>query len=161
VIRDGKVVHEIELPAPPAEVFSMFLDPARLVRWIGLSADLDPTPGGRFRFEVQPGQFCEGEYVVVEPPRRLVFTWGWADPWFGLPPGFSRVDVELEELSGGSRLLLVHDQLPGEIQLLHDEGWSVFLARLKAAVRGGDPGGYPEGDPRQRQRRLRGGGSQP
>ena len=57
---------EIELPAAPAEVFSMFLDPSRLVRWIGLSADLDPTPGGRFRFEVQPGQFCEGEYVVVE-----------------------------------------------------------------------------------------------
>ena len=42
MIRDGKVVHEIELPVPPAEVFSMFLDPSRLVRWIGLSADLDP-----------------------------------------------------------------------------------------------------------------------
>ena len=161
MIRDGKVVHEIELPAPPAEVFSMFLDPSRLVRWIGLSADLDPTPGGRFRFEVQPGQFCEGEYVVVEPPRRLVFTWGWTDPSFGLPPGFSRVKVDLEEVAGGCRLLLVHDQLPGEIQLLHDEGWSVFLARLEAALQGGDPGAYPQGDPRQRQRHLRGRGTQP
>jgi uncharacterized protein YndB with AHSA1/START domain len=160
VIRDGKVVHVLELPVPPAEVFAMFVDPERLVRWIGVGADLEPRPGGRFRFEVQPGQFCEGEYLVLEPPRRLVFTWGWTDPWFGLPPGFSRVEVELEDLTGGTRLHLVHDQLPGEMQLLHDEGWSAFLARLAAVVGGGDPGPYPEGDPRDRQRELRRGGSQ-
>jgi uncharacterized protein YndB with AHSA1/START domain len=160
VIRDGKVVHVLELPVPPAEVFSMFVDPKKLVRWIGIGADLEPRPGGRFRFEVQPGQFCEGEYLVLEPPRRLVFSWGWTDPWFGLPPGFSRVEVELEDLAGATRLHLVHDQLPGEMQLLHDEGWSAFLGRLAAVVGGRDPRHYPEGDPRDRQRELRRGGSQ-
>ena len=103
MIRDGKVVHELEVPRPAGEVFEMFIDPARLVTWIGISAELDPRPGGRFRFEVQPGQFCEGQYLVVEPPRRLVFTWGWTDPWFGLPPGSSSVEVQLTEVSGGLR----------------------------------------------------------
>ena len=42
-----------------------------------------------------PGQFCEGQYVIVDPPGRLVFTWGWTDPGFGLPPGTSRVEVIL------------------------------------------------------------------
>ena len=73
----------------------MFTDPRQLVRWIGISADLQPRPGGRFRFEVVPGQFCEGQYVIVDRPVRLVFTWGWTDPGFGLAPGTSRVEVTL------------------------------------------------------------------
>jgi uncharacterized protein YndB with AHSA1/START domain len=154
VIRDDKVIHELELAASPAEVFEMFVDPAKLVGWIGVSADLEARPGGRFRFEVQPGQFCEGEYVLVEPPRRLIFTWGWTDPWFGLPPGSSRVEVELTELSAGTRVLLVHHQLPVEVRPLHDEGWSAFLARLRAVLAGADPGLYPQGYPRQRRRQL-------
>ena len=32
--------------------------------------------GGRFRFEVAPGQFCEGQYVIIDRPVRLVFTLG-------------------------------------------------------------------------------------
>ena len=107
MIRDGKVVHEVELPQPAAEVFEMFVDPARLVSWIGISAELEPRPGGRFRFEVQPGQFCEGRYLVVEPPHRLVFTWGWTDPWFGLPPGSSRVEVQFTDVGTGTRLMLM------------------------------------------------------
>src|SRR6516162_4075507 len=55
----------------------------------------DHARGRRCRFEVTPGQFCEGQYVVVERPGRLVFTWGWTDPAFGLPPGSSRVGVTL------------------------------------------------------------------
>lgn len=154
MIRDGMVVHELELPRPAAEVFEMFTDPARLVTWIGVGAELDPRPGGRFRFEVQPGQFCEGEYLVVEPPRRLVFSWGWTDPWFGLPPGSSRVEVQLTEVGGGTRLRLVHHGLPGEMHRLHDDGWAAFLERLTAVVRGGSPGAYPPGDPRERQQQL-------
>jgi len=37
----------------------------QLVRWIGIWAGLEPCPGGRFRFEVVPGQFCEGQYLIV------------------------------------------------------------------------------------------------
>ena len=154
MIRDGRVVHELEIPRPAGEVFEMFIDPARLVTWIGISAELEPRPGGRFRFEVQPGQFCEGQYLVVEPPRRLVITWGWADPWFGLPPGSSTVEVQLTEVGGGTRLRLVHHGLPGEMQALHDEGWTAFLGRLTAVLAGAAPGTYPAGDPRERQRQL-------
>ena len=128
----GAVVHELDIDAPADRVFAMFTDPDRLVRWIGLTADVDARPGGRFRFEIVPGEFCEGEYVEVDPPRRVVVTWGWTDPSFGVPPGSSRVTVELTELDGArTRLRLTHDQLPDEAVEIHDEGWTKFLAQLK------------------------------
>jgi uncharacterized protein YndB with AHSA1/START domain len=147
LILDERVEHEVELAASPAEVFAMFTDPVRLCQWIGISAELEPATGGRFRFEIQPGQFCEGEYLQVEPPRRLVFTWGWTDPWFNLPPGFSRVEVTLEPVAAGTRLRLVHDQLPGDVRVIHDEGWTLFLSRLAAVLSGAEPPAYPSTRP--------------
>jgi len=150
VIEGDAVVHELVLPVPAEQAFDMFTDPERLVRWIGISADLEARPGGRFRFEVVPGQFCEGRFVVVERPGRLVFTWGWTDPGFGLPPGSSRVEVTLTpEGARRTRLRLVHDGLPGDLGLLHEDGWSRFLARLAAVTAGRDPGAYPAGQPEE------------
>ena len=142
------MVHEIELALPQDEVFEFFTDPQRLVRWIGLSASLSPVPRGLFRFEVQPGQFCEGAYVDVKPPTFVSFTWGWTDPAWNLPPGSSLVSVQLTPADGGTRVRLTHDQLPGELRAIHDEGWATFLARLSAAIAGTDVPAYPpEGRP--------------
>jgi uncharacterized protein YndB with AHSA1/START domain len=159
VIDDGQVVHELVLPRPREEVFEFFVDAARLVRWIGISAELEPAPGGRFRFEVQPGQWCEGSFVEVDPPARVVFSWGWTDPAWNHPPGTSLVEVDLTETAGGTRLRLVHHRLPGELRALHDEGWARFLARLTAVASGTDPEPYPDGDPGPRLQELREGGA--
>ena len=158
MIEGEAVVHELVLPVPVERAFEMFVDPRELVRWIGISADLEARPGGRFRFEVVPGQFCEGRYLVVERPGRLVFTWGWTDPGFGLPPGGSRVEVTLTRDAhddGQTRLRLVHDNLPGDLGLLHDDGWSRFFARLEAVVSGQNPGAYPDEQPGERLSVLR------
>jgi uncharacterized protein YndB with AHSA1/START domain len=158
VIEDGVVVHELDLAAPPHVVYEMFVDPHQLIRWIGLGADLEPRPGGRFRFEVTPGQFCEGEYVELDPPRRLVVTWGWTDPTMRVPPGSSRVEVELSKQGEGTRLRLVHSHLPGDLRLLHDDGWSRFLDRLEAVIVGRNPQPYPDAQPSERMAELGRGG---
>ena len=155
MIDDDVVVHELRLAAPPEAVYEMFVDPDQLVRWIGISADLEPQPGGRFRFEVTPGQFCEGQYVELDPPRPLVVTWGWTEPDMNVPPGSSRVEIELTDEAGSTHLRLVHSHLPGDLRLLHDDGWGQFLARLSAVLRGADPASYPEGDPSERMAELR------
>ena len=118
----------------------------------------DHARGRRCRFEVTPGQFCEGQYVVVERPGRLVFTWGWTDPSFGLPPGTSRVEVTLTgsgQDANWTRLRLVHSGLAGDLGLLHDDGWSRFLARLAAAAAGDDAPAYPIQRPDERLTSLR------
>ena len=153
MIDGDAVIRELVLPAPAERVFDMFTDPRQLIRWIGISADLQPWPGGRFRFEVNPGQFCEGQYVIIERPSRLVFTWGWTDPGFGLPPGTSRVEVTLTRSGPDgrqTRLRLVHSGLEGDLGILHDDGWSRFLTRLTAAATGQPPPAYPVQHPDER-----------
>jgi uncharacterized protein YndB with AHSA1/START domain len=162
VIDGDEVVHELVVQAPVEQVFDMFTNPRQLVRWIGISADLQPRPGGRFRFEVAPGQFCEGQYVIVDRPGRLVFTWGWTDHSFGLRPGASRVEVTLTPTGNDNRqtrIRLVHTGLAGDLGLLHDDGWSRFLARLTAVAAGTRPNSYPSEQPDDRLtalHRLRG-----
>ncbi|HEX7994949.1 MAG TPA: SRPBCC family protein, partial [Streptosporangiaceae bacterium] len=134
----GRVVHEIDVALPRDEVFAFLTDARRLVRWIGLSASLTAVPGGAFRFEIQPGQFCEGAYVDVAPPEFVSFTWGWTDPAWHLPPGSSLVSVTLTPSARGTMVRLTHDRLPGDLRAIHDEGWMTFLARLQAAAVGAD-----------------------
>jgi uncharacterized protein YndB with AHSA1/START domain len=159
VIKGGEVVHEVVLRAPPDEVFEMFVDADKLVRWIGISADIEARADGQFRFEVLPGQYCLGRYVLVDRPRTVVFTWGWSDPSMGVPPGSSVVEVTLEPEDSGrsTRLRLVHRQLPDSEQarVLHDDGWTRFLARLQAAVAGEVPPEYPAEQPAERLEQLR------
>jgi uncharacterized protein YndB with AHSA1/START domain len=159
VIVGDSVVHEVVLSAPPSDVFDMFVDAEKLVRWIGISADLEARRDGRFRFEVMPGQYCEGHYVVVDRPHRVVFAWGWPDPGMGVAPGSSTVEVTFEPEGSGrrTRLRLVHRGLPDSERgrMLHDDGWSRFLTRLRAVVAGEAPPDYPTEQPAERLAQLR------
>jgi uncharacterized protein YndB with AHSA1/START domain len=132
-MADDAVVREIEICAPAAEVYEMFTDPAKLVRWIGIRALLEPRPGGVFRFELMPGEFCSGRYLELVPGRRVVFTWGWESGAIAVTPGSSTVEVDLEERDGVTRLTLTHRGLDAAVRPLHDEGWKKFLGQLKTA----------------------------
>ena len=138
-MADDAVVREIEIRAPAAEVYEMFTDPAKLVRWIGIRALLEPRPGGIFRFELMPGEFCSGRYHELVPGRRVVFTWGWESGAIPVKPGSSTVEVDLEEHDGVTRLTLTHRGLDAAVRPLHDEGWEKFLAQLAIAAEGGRP----------------------
>jgi uncharacterized protein YndB with AHSA1/START domain len=60
---------EVRIAAPPEVVFPYFTDPARMVDWMGVSALLDPRPGGTFRVEPNGRDVVLGEYIEVEPPH--------------------------------------------------------------------------------------------
>jgi uncharacterized protein YndB with AHSA1/START domain len=157
MIEGDEVIHELRLPVPPDEAFEMFVDPARLVRWIGISAELEPHPGGRFRFEVMPGQFCEGRYEIVDRPRRLVFTWGWTAESMGVPPGSSQVEVTFTAATpagDATALCLIHRGLTADARRLHDDGWTRFVTRLTAVAANQAPGPYPTDTPEERRRWL-------
>jgi uncharacterized protein YndB with AHSA1/START domain len=155
MIEDDRIVHELVLPVAPEEAFEMFVDPAKLVRWLGLSAELDPQPGGTFRFEVMPGQYCEGQYVLVDRPRRIAFTWGWTDQNMGVPPGSSHVEITLSATRDDTtHLRLIHTRLPTGARPLHDDGWTRFLDRLAAIAADRAPSPYPTETPEERRRWL-------
>ena len=65
----------VRIAAPPEVVFPYFTDPQLMVTWIGKRADLDAQPGGTFAIDFE-GTAARGSYVAIEPPHRVVFTWG-------------------------------------------------------------------------------------
>jgi uncharacterized protein YndB with AHSA1/START domain len=120
----------VRLDAPPDEVFLYLTEPARYVMWQGVKAELDPRPGGVYRVWMDADTVASGEFVEIEPSRRVVFTWGWEGNE-AVPPGSTTVEVTLEADSGGTLLSLRHSGLPdGESAELHEQGWRHFTARL-------------------------------
>jgi uncharacterized protein YndB with AHSA1/START domain len=133
----------LSIAASPETVWEFFVDPDKLRRWKGIGAELDPRPGGIYRCEVIPGHTALGEFVELDPPRRLVFTWGW-DGQEAVPPGMSTIEVELTPEGDGTSLRFVHKDLPGAEQVAsHAHGWDHYLDRLEIAAAGGDPGEDP------------------
>jgi uncharacterized protein YndB with AHSA1/START domain len=128
--------NEVRIAAPPEVVFPYFTDPTRIVNWMGLAALLDPRPGGTFRIEANGRDVVIGEYVEVDPPHRVVFTWGFEGTDAFVAPGSTRVEVTLEREGDGTLLTLLHHGLAGDPRDAHAEGWSHYLARLAAAAAG-------------------------
>ena len=128
--------NELRIAAPPEVVFPYFTDPARMVRWMGVAALLDPRPGGTFRVEANGRDVVIGEYVEVDPPNRVVFTWGFegTDPFVKV--GSTRVEVTLERDGEGTLLTLLHHGLADGARDAHAEGWSHYLARLVPVAAG-------------------------
>ena len=141
------VERTLSIEASPDTVWEFFVDPDKLMRWMGIGAELDPRPGGIYRCDVIPGHTARGEYVELDPPRRLVFTWGWERGEKGetsVEPGSSTIEVELTPEGEGTSLRFVHRDLPGaEAVASHAHGWDHYLPRLEIAARGGEPGEDP------------------
>jgi uncharacterized protein YndB with AHSA1/START domain len=133
----------VRIDAPPADVFLYLTDPVLIVRWMGDWAELDPNPGGKFVLDIN-GVPIRGEYLVVEPPRRVVFTWGAAGSDV-LPPGSSTVEILLHPDGDGTLVELAHRDLPRDELDRHEVGWGHFLSRLAIAGAGADPGPDPWG----------------
>jgi len=46
---------------------------------MGSEATLEPVPGGVYRIRMPDGFAAAGEFLQVTRPRRVIFTWGFAD----------------------------------------------------------------------------------
>jgi uncharacterized protein YndB with AHSA1/START domain len=133
----GVLTATVRIGAPPADVFPYFVDPALMIQWIGEWADLHPEPGGRFALDFSRTP-VRGEYVAVEPPRRVVFTWGVAGNDL-LPPGSTTVEVVLTADGSDTVVQLFHHDLPAGEHGRHLEGWTTMLGRLVRLRRDAGP----------------------
>jgi uncharacterized protein YndB with AHSA1/START domain len=120
----------IHIDAPPERVFPYFTDAGALTEWMAERADLEPEPGGAFAAEIR-GVRVRGSFLAVEPPHRVVFSWGHEGSDV-LPPGASTVEVRLTPTRGGTNVVVEHRDLPDAHAAGHGRGWRMFLARLAA-----------------------------
>ena len=141
------ITRELVIDASPETVWEFLTDPEKIKRWKGVMVSFDATLGSAYRIEVIPSHIAAGEIVELDPPRRLVYTWGW-EPGEGVPPtvtpGSTTVEYELEAEGAGTRLRFTHRDLPNqEAADSHSVGWDHYLGRLAIVAAGGDPGADP------------------
>ena len=144
VTESTTVEREFAIDASPETVWEFFVDPDKATRWMGTSASLDPRPGGAYRVEVIPGNTAIGEFVELDPPRRLVQTWGWEPGGAGdVEPASTRIEIELVPNGNGTTLRFRHELTTAKAAESHAQGWDHYLERLVIAARGDDPGVDP------------------
>lgn len=131
----------VEVAAPPERVFDYFVDPAKLVRWMGDFARLEAREGGLFHVDIN-GVLIRGHYLRLAPPHLLEIAWGEAGN-ADMPPGGTRLVIRLERAGAGTRVSLEHRGLVPAEARKHAVGWPHFLGRLAVAGAGGEPGPDP------------------
>jgi len=132
---DDVVVVRRVIAAPRDRVFAAWLDPAMLARFMrpgdvaDARAEVDARVGGAFRITMmhargEPDHW--GEYLAIEPPSRLAFTWISANT--DRHP--TEVTIEFRDRAGSTEIVLTHRRLPAARVPSHRKGWGDIVATL-------------------------------
>jgi uncharacterized protein YndB with AHSA1/START domain len=123
----------IVIDAAPQIVFSFFTDSERWALWWGPGSTIDPMAGGKVYIRHPDGTESGGEVLEVQPPERLVFSYGFASGK-PIPPGRSRVTIALEPAGYATRLRLTHEFAEQAVRDEHVQGWRFQLSLFANAV---------------------------
>ena len=137
-----RVQQETLIDADAATIFAFLTDADRLTRWMGVSATLEPRPGGLFLVDVNSGNVARGEFKEVVPVSRLAYSWGW-DEGHQMPPGSSLIEIDLIPQGAATLVRMTHSGLPAALVADHARGWAHYYGRLAVVAAGGDPGPDP------------------
>jgi uncharacterized protein YndB with AHSA1/START domain len=125
--------------ATPQRVFEAMTDPEQVAQWWGPEGftcpevTLDPKEGGAYRIAMQPpvGELFHlvGEYLEVQPPSRLAYTFRWEPPDPDDQQTVAR--LALHPRDGATEVALIQGPFATEARReLHEAGWTESLARL-------------------------------
>ncbi|HKU40384.1 MAG TPA: SRPBCC domain-containing protein [Polyangiales bacterium] len=148
----GTVLATVEIAAPPERVFKALTTPEEIVRWWGSDTMYRTTEwvqdlrvGGRWKATGKGADgspfTVEGEFLEIDPPRRLVQSW--KPEWDG--GHVTRLTYRLEAIERGTRVTVRHEGFGDRADSCrsHAEGWVAVLDWLAgfhapAAVGGED-----------------------
>ncbi len=139
----GILTIERRFEAPVATVFAAFTDPVIMSAWFSgypggvAKMESDLRVGGKYCIDMYPAPTdnpstttCAdnprhyGEYLEIEPPHRLAFTW--------IKDGFvaySEVAIDFAPSGAGTLVTLTH-RVPPRLIGPHREGWTHCLDNL-------------------------------
>jgi uncharacterized protein YndB with AHSA1/START domain len=118
-------------------LFTAWTTAEQLKQWWGpqglkcIDAEVDLRRGGRYRIGNQfpDGKvlWISGEFEVIEPPRKLVYTWR-IEPG---TTGVERVTVQFEEHGENTEVIVTHERIASEeLRERHQQGWVGCLEGL-------------------------------
>ncbi len=131
------------IAARPAIVFDALTTADGVASWFGPDdkpvtlAEVDPRLGGAFRvrFATDDGGEHEasGEFLEMDPPRRVVLSWRWTIEGEPEEAGrTSRIEFDLRDASNGAtELTFSHKELANAVSVAsHQWGWERAFDKL-------------------------------
>jgi uncharacterized protein YndB with AHSA1/START domain len=135
-VVERDLLGSVEVPAPPERVFRALASKEIAQWWVRPGVfdtrewTGDVRVGGRWRASgITRGNpyALEGEFVAVDPPRKLVHTW----IAVGEPVGPTKVTYHLEKIDAGTRITVRHSGFSSPlICLMTATGWETSFDRL-------------------------------
>lgn len=137
-VTSGTILAQVEIAAPIERVFAALTRGDEIVKWWGAEQPYRTTEwtsdlraGGAWlsRGVASDGTPFDvgGEFITVDPPREVKFTW--KPSWEA--GSVSTVSYRLEPIDGGTRLVLRHDGLTDPASCRnHTNGWERILGWL-------------------------------
>ena len=136
---DTTLVIEREFEASPERIYEAWTTPEILQRWWGPEGvgipdlDLDVREGGAWTTTMKSDQgerIVSGKYVTLEPPNRLVFTWGWIDN--GTRGQETEVEIVLIKAGAKTTMILTQKVFADvENRNNHQFGWKSSFKKLE------------------------------
>jgi uncharacterized protein YndB with AHSA1/START domain len=131
--------------APRQRVFEAWTQAEELKAWhapgpVTVShVEIDLRPGGGYRIHMHAPDGTEyrvtGVYKEVDPPRRVVYSWGWEGEHVVKD---STVTLEFLERGEHTEVVLTHAGILDDKERTgHEQGWTAIMDKLEAAYGGG------------------------
>jgi len=130
--------------APAEDVFDAWTSPEVMRRWFHPGADwetpeaeVDLRVGGKVRVVMRRPDGTEteaqGEYTLIDRPRRLVMSWTFSDD----PSNEQVIELSFSESDGSTTVLLVNSGISmDERRDAQDWGWRACFDELERALAG-------------------------
>jgi uncharacterized protein YndB with AHSA1/START domain len=123
----------IDICARRDTVFRFFTDSKYFADWWGEGSTIEGRKSGSLKILFSNGIQVSGKILEIDPPERIVFTYGYES---GKPfsPEDSRVTITLQEHPSGTRLTLTHEFHDAASRDQHIQAWRYQLALFANAA---------------------------
>ncbi|MGH9887912.1 MAG: SRPBCC family protein, partial [bacterium] len=124
----------VRIAARPETVFKFISDPDRVRQWLG-DASIGHSVGEAILVRYPDGGAARGNVEEIVADRRVVFSWGYDGDKFDMPPGSTRVSIDLAPIPSGTLVTLRHTGIPGDVtRRQHRMGWRHYVSTLGTAA---------------------------
>lgn len=130
---------------PPQAVFDAWLDPSAVGRWlfhapdgVAKKVEIDARVGGKYEIAERRADGLArhvGEYLEIDRPRKLVFTFAYIGPAFENAPT-TTITVDIAPEAGRCRLTLIHEGVWDDFAEQTEQGWTMIIDALAETLAG-------------------------